>query len=432
MSDILVVVFNLLSDFWGIFKVFIAETWWFWFFLILFPTTRGVWLYWRQLLYEKSEKYILLEIRMPREIDKGPRVMEQVLKSIHAMANAPANISDKYWEGETPRTFSFEIVSFGGEVRFYIRVYHKYKTLVSAAFFSYYKDVEMVEVDDYMKKLPADMIEVAKMDYDIWGTEMVLTKPSVYPVKTYVDFETPDEELQLDPISSFLEVLSKVKKREVVVIQIVTTSASANWYAKYQSIIDDLRKPRTKSLDLDSGFPSMRTPGETDILKAVEENISKSAFNAVIRFIYLSPKNIFYDSFARRGIIGSFNQYSTLNLNSFRQNFDMSTMTMIWYWPHLFTKTRAQLRKQRLFYLLRRRMMPPETSMGKFLSSHLLNWNKHSQTVELNTQVLATLFHPPAKTVLTAPHIKRVESRKAGPPAGLEIFGDEKALEKFE
>ena len=69
--------------------------------------------------------------------------------------------------------------------------------------------------------------------------------------------------------------------------------------------------------------------------------------------------------------------------------------------------------------------------MGKFLTSYILNWNIHSKTFELNTESLATLFHPPTRIVLTAPHMVRVESRKTGPPAGLAIFGDEEKIEKF-
>jgi hypothetical protein len=50
---------------------------------------------------------------------------------------------------------------------------------------------------------------------------------------------------------------------------------------------------------------------------------------------------------------------------------------------------------------------------------------------ELNTESLATLFHPPTRMVLTAPHIERVESRKSGAPAGLAVYGEESDIEKF-
>ena len=45
---------------------------------------------------------------------------------------------------------------------------------------------------------------------------------------------------------------------------------------------------------------------------------------------------------------------------------------------------------------------------------------------------LATVFHPPGYLALTGPHVKRVESRKGGPPAGLAIFGGEENVEKLQ
>ena len=49
----------------------------------------------------------------------------------------------------------------------------------------------------------------------------------------------------------------------------------------------------------------------------------------------------------------------------------------------------------------------------------------------MNIECIATLFHIPTVIVLTAPHIKRNESKKAGPPAGIAIFGEDKELEEF-
>jgi hypothetical protein len=49
----------------------------------------------------------------------------------------------------------------------------------------------------------------------------------------------------------------------------------------------------------------------------------------------------------------------------------------------------------------------------------------------MNIECLASIFHPPTAGVLTAPHVHRVESKKAGPPAGLAIFGEEGDIESF-
>ena len=109
----------------------------------------------------------------------------------------------------------------------------------------------------------------------------------------------------------------------------------------------------------------------------------------------------------------------------------MSTRTLFWHWPHIFPERRNEYKKQRLLYNYAYRELPPETFMGRLATSYLFNWNFKSRTFKLTTQCLATLFHPPTAVVLTGPHMKRSESRKGGPPAGLAIFGSEDDLTKF-
>lgn len=140
---------------------------------------------------------------------------------------------------------------------------------------------------------------------------------------------------------------------------------------------------------------------------------------------------MFYDSFPRRAVGGAFNQYSALDLNAFVRNEMMSTRTKMWYRPYVFPKTRNEYKKQRLLHLLRAREIPPKKMIGRILTSGLFNWNIHSRTFELTTESLATIFHPPTRFVLTAPHMVRVESRKTGPPAGLAIFGEEGDIERL-
>jgi len=439
---------------------FFGLTWWLWAFIILWPLFSSTWLYYRREKFKSEIKWVLLELRIPREIRKSPRAMEQVLEALHQLRNVAGNFREKWWDGEVTRWFSLEMVSLGGEVHMYIRCYHKQRNLVEAAFFAYYPDVEIVEVEDYTERFPNDIREMYSQGYDVWGTEMVLKKEDAYPIRSYLEFESPDEDKQYDPAAAFLEVLAKLKPEEMVGIQIqIAPADSKNWVQKWKGLVESLSHKRAEGRGPAFGtlteFPGgplpafavakkegaqdpaflrtfMRSPGETDVLKAVENNLSKPAFDTLIRFVYLSPKSLFYDSFARRGLVGSFNQYGSLDLNGFIQNYAMSSRAQFWDWPHIFSKTRVEYRKQRLLYNYKRRKNPVDTFMGRLISSHFFNWNFYSRRVGMNTESLATLFHPPTFIVLTGPHIKRVESRKLGPPAGLAIYGDEGDLEKFQ
>ncbi|MDR3581859.1 MAG: hypothetical protein P4L67_01125 [Candidatus Pacebacteria bacterium] len=430
-------------------------TWWFWIFMIFFPLFTDTWLFWRQEMFKRDIDFVLLELRLPREVRKSPMAMEQVLAAIHSLRNVPGDPKEKWVSGEVTLTYSLELVSLGGEIHFYIRAYRKQQTLIEAAFFAYYPDVEVAEVEDYVKDLPENVTELYESGYDLWGIELLLNKPGAYPIKSYLDFEAPEEEKQYDPISLFLEVLGKAKREETLAIQIVISPLADAWKKHGEKVVEELSTKKTiggkaPGAKIHMDFPHIlptfetvktdaktegekvlaRTPGETDTLKAIEENLAKPGFETIIRFIYASPKELFFNPLARQGILGAFNQYSSTNMNSFVPNYETGTGTKMWVWPHIFPEKRTLLRKERMLMNFRERATPPKTDMGMQILSRWLN-PVSSQTIMLSSRSLATLFHPPTWLVLTAPHVKRVESKKAGPPAGLPIYGGEEEVEKY-
>lgn len=433
----------------------LGATWWLLIFLLVFPVFRSTWLHYRQELFRAAQEWTLLEIHIPREIRKGPKAMEQVLGAIHQLRNSPGTLKETYWDGEVTRSFSLEVVSFGGQVHFYIRTFSKFKDLVEAAIFAYYPDIELEEVEDYAKLFPENYEKMATQGLDLWGTELVLRKDSAYPIRSYKEFEAPDEEHQYDPISAILEVLSKVKKEEVVGIQMLIAPADPKWAEEGQKVVDKLRDkkpggggpPKAKNkIDFSTGILPVietvvpekkdeakaltRTPGETDTLKAIEENLRKPAFETLIRLLYLAPKASFFDTLAKKGVLSAFNQYGSNDLNSFAEN--SAAATKIGSWGLLFPNIRTAYTKQRMLLNYRQRQTPIGPLMGKIITSHIFNTNFFSQRSVLSSESLATIFHPPTFLVLTAPHLRRVESRRAGPPAGLAIFGEESHIEKFQ
>lgn len=403
-----------------------------------------------------------MEIRIPREVTKSPRAMEQVLLAMSTLRNAPGDVRETYLDGEVTRWFSLEMVSFGGEIHFYVRCRDKLAGLVRAAFFAYYRDVEVEPVEDYISRFPATTQEMYTKGYDLWGTEMVMNKmiegtngKVIFPIRTYKDFESPAEEKEFDPIAAFVEVLGNIKPEEIVGIQILIQPNDPKWSdaREYKAALEELKSKlsdvdaKKKLVDLEQATDEakkmevlrtmsksfMRSPGENDVIESVERNLAKASFRTLIRFIYLAPKSVYSDDFARRGLVGAFNQYGSLNLNSFRNNYTMQTRTQIWSRPHIFPGKRLEYKKQRLLWLYRNREIPEETWLGKLLFSYVFNWGGFGSIMfDMNVECLATLFHPPTIMVLTAPHIKRIDSRKAGPPSGLAIFGDDKELEKFQ
>lgn len=428
------IIYALFAEVWAIIRNFFLYAWPIILFFFLLPLLSSLWIFTRQHQFKENIKFVLLELRIPREVKKSPQAMEQVLGAIHSLRNSAGDIREKYWDGEVTYWWSLEIVSFGGEIRFFLRTPKGRAQLIRAALFSYYPDLDIAEVSDYIEDIPRTIEEMYEKGSDMWGTEMILAKEAAFPIRTYDLFENEAEEKQFDPISSFLEILGAIKKEEMVGIHFLIAPAGPDWKEKFEDVVEDLKTPKTVMVGGDEeteGHEVPISPSMThrDVLKVVEENLSKPAFDTLIRFAYFSPKQGFSDTFPRRGLAGAFNQYSALNLNSFRANNKVATRTRIWNKPYIFPKIRLEYRKQRMLHWFRRREIPPETWMGRFVTSYLFCWNFGSKRFLMSTKCLATLFHPPTAVVLTAPHIKRVESRRTGPPAGLAIFGVEGDIE---
>jgi len=416
---------------------FFILTWWLWAFFIIFPMFVSTFLFWRQAKYASESEFVLLELKMPLEVKRSPEAMEQILATMHGLSNAPAYAYAAYWEGEVSLPFSLELVSFGGDIHFYIRTQVKFRTLVPSTFFSYYPDVEVIEVPDYIERIPSTSTEVDAHNYNIWGAEMYLAREDAYPIKSYHMFESPDEEKQYDPITTFLEVLGRIRKNEVIGIQFIINPVDS-WNKKWKEFVEKLKDETSgKAAAVAAGEDaklakfSFRTPGETEVLEAVEKNLSKPGFDTISRFIYFSPKETFAESFARKGVAGIYNQYAALDLNYFARNFGASTTTLAHFFPYVFPGWRSEYRKQRMLHNYRNRSGPPSTFMGKLITSYIFNHNFHTISNTMNVESIATLFHPPTYRTLTAPHIRRAESKRAGPPAGLAIFGEDSEIEKF-
>ena len=368
-----------------------------------------------------------MEIQIPREVKKGPKAMEQFFANVHGLQNSPANILDKYWDGEVALPTSFEIVTFGGEIHYYVRVLTKNKNAVEANLYAQYSNIEISEVTDYMERFPKSLEELYRQGMKLWGTELLLTKPDVYPIRTYVEFESADEFADLDPIAALLEFLRKVDKRENIMVQIIVRSAGPEWQESGLEVLNQLKEKGSERVKGEGGimFSMMRAPGETEVMKAIDRNIGKPGFQTLIRYIYIAESAAYNPTPVRRGILSTFNQYASPNLNSFRHNYKVWTLIKWVYFPYLFPGRRIVARSARIFRNFRERKVPEETGLAKLFNSGSFTWNFSNRTFVLNTEELATIYHPPTEAVLTAPLLRRTESKKIGPPAGLPIFGDE-------
>jgi hypothetical protein len=411
----------------------LGSIWWIIILFFLFFVARDRWLYRVQSKFINNIKWVLLEIKIPKEDVKSPQVMEQFFNSLRAMYSFGIRPEDKWLKGQGEEWISAEMVSSKDGIKFYIRVSKFFRNLVEASFFAHYPEAEIEEVEDYIKEMP----EVLPDDtYDIWGSDYILSKPNIFPIKTYPNFfrDSVKEEEQTDPVATIAEVMSGLKSDERIWIQILIRPTGDDWKKEAVDVINNLtgrKKPAAKSGVLNSildfiinfakalttppvwsGAPEekpsgpnkMLTPGEQDIAKGIEGKIAKVGYETLMRFIYIDSKNSFTKSNGV-AVIGAISQFNTLNLNAFRP---ASTITQP---PRFFFKKSTLLLKKKSLYKMyrerafyRNQFFPVE---GVQVTPPILN-----------VEELATIFHPPMPSVVAA-GLRRVESKKAGPPTGL-------------
>ena len=433
--------------------------WWIWIPWFLLHLFKGFWLKWRRNLYIGKLEWVLLEVTPPRDIKKTAQAMEQFFNGLHGTIG-----SKNWWErnisGEVQRWTSMEMVSLGGEIHFFIRVFSGHRNIVESNIYAQYPEAEIKEVPDYVNSVPDD---IPSEDYMLWGTEYILTKEDAYPIRTYFEFEkeATSEEQRIDPIATTMEIMSRLAPSEQIWIQTLVRPVGDAWQKKGEELRDKLvgRKPNKKEGFIrqevtgwknagksvshhlvtgnplegnagggeekkDTPFLWTTTKGEQEAIAAIERNISKLGFDTIIRFVYIAPRDIYHRPNAN-AINGAYKQYSTQDLNGFKASGKIST-DIIDYWFQL-KNLRQNYRPRRVFADYKKRDFIQHSASIPYLKPHLferlpiLKWFFiRSKPFVLNTEELATIYHFPVETV-KAPLMPKIEARKKEPPIGLPV-----------
>lgn len=381
----------------------------------------NMWLTYRRAQFFAKQNNVLLEIKLPKEIFKSPLSMEFLYNSLYqtfgedkliAKFNRwpPLISSDYYWKGWVRPWFSLEICAIDGKLRFFIWSHQTgSKATIEAQLYSQYPGIEIFEVPDYTLPVSYDP-EKMKM----WASELELTKPDPYPIKTYVDYgmdKDPDEEYKIDPMTPLVEFLSSLPAGHQIWIQIVITAhkkaedraknketgeiekVDKKWAKaaeeEIQKIWDKAKPPKSEDGTPSLTMPRILTKGEGDTIAALERSISKRGFDTGIRTIYFAPKDIFSITNVG-GILSGLTHFNSNTLNGFKPG---PLLDLDW---------------------MKERALDAYKNRGYF-------WNEFKRkTFVLNTEELATIYHFPSSggEFATSP-FERVSSKKAEAPSNL-------------
>lgn len=426
--------------------VFLKNIWWIWTPYILFLVFWQTWLVYIRGHFLARISWLLLEIKIPKEIGKPPQAMEQIFAGFHGIKGGQ-NLVEKYWLGKVQLWLSCEIVGKNGAISFFIWTPSQFKNLIEAQVYAQYPESEIREVPDYTNDIP---LTIPDSDWELFGTELALTKEDAYPIRTYKEFaieDVPYESQKVDPLASLAELLASLKDDEEIWIQMLLSPAGDEWKEEGEALVDKLigrKKAEKKTLfeeilddlklylgymqiiiwggeppeaggeknDAKETMIQYLSPGQKDVVAAVERNISKIAFNTAVRMIYLAKREVFNPS-RIASLSGIYKQFNTLNLNGFKR----ANATGVDYF---FVKEREiQLKRtMQLKYRLREKPGPALYKFTnadyffEFISSHT------KSAFTFNLEELATIFHFPGG-VVSSLSMPRIEAKKGGPPINL-------------
>lgn len=399
---------------------------WYWILPVpLYLFFRVFWKNYVQGQFAGSLDWVLLEIVPPKDIEKSPKPMEALYAGMQG-AEKGFNVVEEWLDGQFPASFSLELVSDGGDVRFYIRTQRGFRNLIEAHLYAQYPDCIITQVSDYVDDIPK---VVPNEKWDLWGTDLEFTGDDAYPIRTYKYFEESVTGKMIDPLAGLVETMGKLPPGQKIWFQIIISPHSPSWASKEgRKLVEKLKGKEVKKEGI---FASIRqdfmdvmtntwaalfspvefakkekkedqqplefrlSPGEKDVLKAVEENLGKLQFKTKMRFLLIGRKENF-DKSNVSSFMGAIKQFGDNNFNSLKPQSESKT-----YANYVFKKPRLRYRQRKILRRYRER-------------------SNDGVRFTMSSEELATMYHLPDMQVV-APSLTRVDAKRGGAPSNLPI-----------
>ncbi len=374
-------------------------------FSVLIFLIGGVAIYFKFLRSEKALPFefrkVMLLVMLPKEAlvkeEQGSRdrTVQEMLADAEAWFTALGGMRAQRGLGTvvTGRNdhFSMEIVSLNGLISFYVVVPKYLQQYMEQHIHAQYPDAQIEEEDEYNLFHPTATVV---------GTTLRLKKPYIFPLRTF-------NQIEVDPLNSLTNVLSKVGENEGIAIQYVVRSAKADWHnwgartatemhngkplkdamgrRGFSGFLIELirtvipKKNQTTGLDT----PKPLSSRDEEIAKSLEDKTSKAGMDVNIRIVVSAQGKERADAFLKN-IVDSYSQFT------------------------LYEYGNGLLQKK----------VKADKLIPDFIYRRL---NKKGQLV-LNTEEMTSLFHFPLPTTET-PNIRWLMSRKAPPPTNIPTEG---------
>lgn len=397
--------------------------------VMIWVAWRG-WINWIQEKFKQGTPYVVLKIEIPQLHEQSMHAVEQIFVHLYGSRNSPFK-EELYWIGFVQENFSFEIVSDGGYITFYVRTPTYYREMCEAAIYAQYPDASLSEAEDYSKEINIQMIDEGKVK--VHGSELKLENDDTIPIKSWPLWEHTLPGKSIDPLASILEMMSRLQPGEKWWFQIMAQPADIEPFKeRAQKMIDSIVEPDgggggdagklikgTHSI-LDTAFQQVfpgdyatdaaptaglaerqrLTTPEREYVELIYRKMTRWPFHTKIRWMYFATPKLFDPAKGRRGMLGAMKQFKSINALT------EGSLSMVdaggLKWRKFNTERRVLRRARRMLWAYQSRDMSRGEHMGFIL----------------NTEELASIFHFPQADV-RAPYITKATSRGVEPPTQL-------------
>jgi len=371
-----------------------------------------------QLKVKRNQRYIVLQIKVPKENESSPMVTEQIFATLQGIKTKFSKIQKL--KGKSSDTVSFELLNVNRTIQFAVTIPAKLRNLIEGQLFAQYPEVEIKQIDDYAR--------IGKITKNAIGTELEFTSSQTLPIKRYQQFADNINKTLIDPLSSITASIANLENiDDQAWIQVITTPLSNESRKRHTKCMKNLNNGVAGNIGFMQDFyiflqttekswpkfiffsiywiysfkatiakksedavkveetTNSKHEGESS-LKASMDKVLKPLFKTTIRIVYIPKiKNDEHDKIKLNEIVSTFQQFNTTHLNGF--------------------KAGDTKKGKEIVTLYRKRI----------INTELL----------LNSEELATVWHLPNINVKT-PAIFWVKSRKLEAPTHLPTDKDKK------
>jgi len=287
--------------------------------------------------------------------------------------------------------FSFEIVASHSKIAFYVVAPHKDVRYIEQQIQAYYPEAVIEEIEDY---------NLFSINGQIASAYIKTNKKFFFPIKTY-------QKMEVDPLNSLINALSKLGKDESIAIQYLVRSARASWHRRARKIVKKIHQKNSVAEGVRAGSPwgivrnifdvlspakkkdSPEAPKrlsavEEEMLKSIEEKNLKTGLDVNIRII----TNAKTKEDANRYLENIVSHFSGYNNFTYGNNFSRSKKDVY----------------------------------NNLVNDFIYRNFREKQGFLLNSEELASIFHFPLKSTET-PNILWLSAKTAPAPASVPSKG---------